>query len=281
MRWCVLQEPDKRDTLNIGILKELSGNDTFFARGLYKEGKEITPMFKLAMICNKPPKVPHDDKATWNRIRVIPFEATFSHDAPENYEEQIRTKTFPIEHISPLIKFGHNHFGENKVQEAENKWKLIKSENNNVKIHMLGKLQSNKAKKAVSIFDFIHSVDSKKLADVLKKSENEAGKKLSYFIQVNFANEKQKGGISISEASSFYQYCRNELNLNIIGLMCFPPFDLDPLKFFKDALQLNNKLGLKELSMGMSNDYIQAIKCGSTFVRIGSAIFGERKFKKL
>ena len=100
-------------------------------------------------------------------------------------------------------------------------------------------------------------------------------------IQVNFANEKQKGGISISEASSFYQYCRSELNLNIIGLMCFPPFDLDPLKFFKDALQLNNKLGLKELSMGMSNDYIQAIKCGSTFVRIGSAIFGERKFKKL
>ena len=191
------------------------------------------------------------------------------------------TKTFPIEHINPLIKFGHNHFGENKVQEAENKWKLIKSENNNVKIHMLGKLQSNKAKKAVSIFDFIHSVDSKKLADVLKKSENEAGKKLSYFIQVNFANEKQKGGISISEASSFYQYCRSELNLNIIGLMCFPPFDLDPLKFFKDALQLNNKLGLKELSMGMSNDYIQAIKCGSTFVRIGSAIFGERKFKKL
>ncbi len=141
----------------------------------------------------------------------------------------------------------------------------------------MGKLQTNKVKKAVSIFDFIHSVDSKKLADNLKKNEVEIGKKLSYFVQVNFANESQKSGISISEASSFYRYCKNEINLNIVGLMCFPPFDVDPENYFKEAFELNNKLGLKELSMGMSNDYIKAIKFGSTFLRIGSAIFGQRK----
>ncbi len=187
------------------------------------------------------------------------------------------SKTFPIDHIRPLIDQGHIHFGENKVQEAEKKWKTVKHKNKNLKLHMLGKLQTNKAKKAVSIFDYIHSVDSKKLADILKKSEIENGKNLTYFIQVNFADEKQKSGIQASDALPFYKYCKNEINLNVVGLMCFPPFDLDPTKFFKQAFELNNKLGLSELSMGMSNDYFKAIKFGSTFVRIGSAIFGERK----
>ena len=187
------------------------------------------------------------------------------------------SKTFSIDHIKPLISQGHIHFGENKVQEAEKKWKPIKYKNKNLKIHMLGKLQTNKAKKAVSIFDYIHSVDSRKLADLLKKSEVEIGKNLAYFIQVNFADEKQKSGIPVSDALPFYEYCKNEIHLNVVGLMCFPPFDLDPVKFFKQAFELNNKLGLNELSMGMSNDYLKAIKCGSTFVRIGSAIFGERK----
>ena len=187
------------------------------------------------------------------------------------------SKTFPLEHIKPLIDFGHIHFGENKVQEAEHKWTTIKKENKNLKIHMLGKLQTNKVKKAISIFDFIHSVDNKKLAEILKKYEHELNKKLSYFIQVNFAEEKQKSGLPASDVFSFYEYCKNDLKLNVIGLMCFPPFGVDPTNFFKEAYQLNQKIGLKELSMGMSNDYLQAIKLGSTYVRVGSAIFGERK----
>ena len=187
------------------------------------------------------------------------------------------SKTFPIDHIRPLIQHGHIHFGENKVQETEKKWKDLKNENINIKLHMLGKLQTNKAKKAVSIFDYIHSVDNKKLADILKKSEMEIGKNLSYFMQVNFADEKQKSGLPVSDALSFYKYCKNEINLNIVGIMCFPPFGIDPVKFFKEAFELNKKLGLSELSMGMSNDYFKAIKHGSTFVRIGSAIFGERE----
>ncbi len=187
------------------------------------------------------------------------------------------SKTFPIEHVQPLINKGHIHFGENKVQEAEKKWKNHKNENMNIKLHMLGKLQTNKVKKAVAIFDYIHSVDNKKLADALKKSEEEAGKNLSYFIQVNFSDESQKSGISPSDCSEFYKYCISEIKINILGLMCFPPFDVDPTKFFKEAYELNNKLGLSELSMGMSNDYPKAIKLGATFVRIGSGIFGNRK----
>ena len=189
------------------------------------------------------------------------------------------SKTFPLDHIKPLIDFGHNHFGENKVQEAEHKWKNIKKNNKNLKLHMLGRLQTNKVKKAISVFDYIHSVDSKKLAETLKKNENEQSKKLSYFIQVNFAEEKQKSGISALDAISFYKYCNN-IKLNIIGIMCFPPFGVDPTNFFKQAFELNKKIGLKELSMGMSNDYLQAIKYGSTFVRVGSGIFGERKLNE-
>ncbi len=187
------------------------------------------------------------------------------------------TKTFELDHVKPLINHGHIHFGENKVQEATNKWKETKKLNAKIKLHMLGKLQTNKVKSAVEIFDYIHSLDNKKLADTIKKYENQMGKKLFHFIQVNFADEKQKSGILPSDAVSFYGYCKNEIHLNVIGLMCFPPFGKDPTSFFKLAYDLNNKLELKELSMGMSNDYLKAINFGSTFVRIGSALFGERK----
>jgi len=186
------------------------------------------------------------------------------------------SKTFSIDHISPLVDEGHIHFGENKVQEAEKKWSSLKKEKVNLKLHMLGKLQTNKVKKAVSIFDYIHSLDNIKLADTLKKNEVEMGRKLSYFIQVNFANEKQKLGLSVSDVPSFFEYCKNKIDLNIVGTMCFPPFETDPEIFFKKAYELNKSLKLNELSMGMSNDYSKAIKYGTTFVRVGSAIFGER-----
>ncbi len=186
------------------------------------------------------------------------------------------SKTIPMDRIKSLVDFGHIHFGENKVQEAEIKWRSVKNSNTNIQLHMLGKLQTNKVKKAVNIFDYIHSLDNKKLADFLKKNENETGKRLKYFIQVNFAKEDQKSGISVQETIPFFEYCINNLNLNVIGLMCFPPFNSKPTPFFKSAIELNNKLNLKELSMGMSNDYREAINLGSTFVRIGSAIFGQR-----
>ena len=186
------------------------------------------------------------------------------------------SKTFSIDHISPLVDEGHTHFGENKVQEAEKKWSSLKKEKVNLKLHMLGKLQTNKVKKAVSIFDYIHSLDNIKLADTLKKNEVEMGRKLSYFMQVNFENEKQKLGLSVSDVPSFFEYCKNKIGLNIVGTMCFPPFETDPEIFFKKAYELNKSLKLNELSMGMSNDYSKAIKYGTTFVRVGSAIFGER-----
>ena len=186
------------------------------------------------------------------------------------------SKTFTLEHIMPLIHYGHLHFGENKVQEAEIKWSKIKNENNLIKVHMIGKLQSNKAKKAVKIFDYIHSVDSQKLADVLAKSQNEIKKSIKYFIQVNIGNEKQKSGISINLLDDFYYYCIKELKINIIGLMAIPPDDNQSDDYFKKLMELNKLLGLKELSMGMSSDFKIALNYETTFVRIGSAIFGSR-----
>ena len=186
------------------------------------------------------------------------------------------SKTFPLEHIMPLVEHGHNHYGENKVQEAVSKWKQIKNEKKNLKIHMIGKLQSNKAKTAVQIFDYIHSLDSQKLADVLSKFQNEFNKSLCYFIQVNVGDEKQKSGIPFNEVDSFYTYCTKEKNMKILGLMAIPPLDKNSEKYFKSLYELNASLGLKELSMGMSADYLKAIKHKSTFVRIGSNIFGER-----
>ena len=187
------------------------------------------------------------------------------------------SKTFPLSKLLPLVNFGHHHFGENKVQEAEDKWSELKKSNKNIKLHMVGRLQTNKVKKAVQIFDFIHSVDSKKLADNLKKREEEINRKLSYFIQVNLGNESQKGGINLEEAESFIIYCKNELKINVIGLMAIPPYDEKPEKYFSEISVLNSSFNLKHLSLGMSNDYSLAIKYKSTFVRIGSAILGQRK----
>lgn len=186
------------------------------------------------------------------------------------------SKTFPLNHIKPLIDYGHDHFGENKVQESISKWSEIKNLNKKVKLHMVGKLQSNKAKYAVDIFDYIHSLDNQKLADILSKSQINKNKKLKYFIQVNIANEIQKSGIPVTELDAFYNYCVNEINLNIIGLMVIPPNDDNFKKYFKSMSELNNSLAFKELSMGMSADYIDAVKHGATFVRIGSSIFGSR-----
>ena len=186
------------------------------------------------------------------------------------------SKTFSLEHIKPLIDFGHNHFGENKVQEAKVKWSEIKKTNQNLSLHMVGKLQSNKTKDAVNIFDYIHSLDNQKLADTLAKHQKNMNKTLKYFIQVNIGNEIQKSGISVSELDPFYNYCVNEINLKVIGLMVIPPNDNDTEKYFKSVNQLNKSLALEHLSMGMSADFGSAIKNGSTFVRIGSAIFGSR-----
>ena len=186
------------------------------------------------------------------------------------------SKTFTIEQIKPLIDYGHLHFGENKVQEASSKWSNIKKENENLKLHMVGKLQTNKAKDAVKLFDYVHSLDSQKLADALAKHQMSLKKNLKYFIQVNIGNEIQKTGIPVDELDPFYNYCKNEINLNIQGLMVIPPNDNNPEKYFKSLNELNKSLALQDLSMGMSADYIEAIKHGATFIRVGSSIFGER-----
>ena len=186
------------------------------------------------------------------------------------------SKTFPLEHIKPLVDYGHQHFGENKVQEAISKWSEIKKTNDSLKLHMIGKLQSNKAKDAVKLFDYIHSLDSQKLADALAKHQANFKKNLNYFIQVNIGNEIQKSGIPVGELDPFYNYCKNEINLNILGLMVIPPNDNNPEKYFKSLNELNKSLALHDLSMGMSADYIEAVKHGATFIRVGSSIFGER-----
>ena len=186
------------------------------------------------------------------------------------------SKTFTLEYIMPLIIHGHNHFGENKVQEAYAKWREIKKEKTNINLHMIGKLQSNKAKIAVNLFDYIHSVDSQKLADNLSKNQREINRSLSYFIQVNIGNESQKAGIPYNEVDAFYSYCTKEKKMNVIGLMAIPPNDDNTDKYFKSLYELNTSLGLRELSMGMSADYLKAVNFKSTFLRIGSLIFGQR-----
>ena len=186
------------------------------------------------------------------------------------------SKTFSFNHIKPLVDYGHHHFGENKVQEAQAKWSEIKKKLSYIKLHMIGKLQSNKAKEAVNLFDYIHSVDNPKLASLLAKHENSLGKKLSYFIQVNIGNESQKSGINIKSLDEFFYYCTKDLKLNIIGLMGIPPNDGKENFYFKNLMELNKLLGLKELSMGMSADFKEALEYETTFVRIGSSIFGNR-----
>ena len=186
------------------------------------------------------------------------------------------SKTFSLDHIMPLINHGHMHYGENKVQEAETKWLQIKDKKKDLKLHMIGKLQSNKAKKAVQIFDYIHSLDSPKLADVLARSQESINKSIKYFIQVNLGNEIQKSGIPYNEVDAFYNYCVKEKNLNVLGLMAIPPNDNKSEEYFKSISELNASLGLKELSIGMSSDYMEAINYKSTHLRIGSSIFGKR-----
>ena len=186
------------------------------------------------------------------------------------------SKTFPLGHIKPLIEHGHRVFGENKVQEAKQKWSELKDSLKDLELHLIGGLQSNKSKEAVQLFDYIHSVDSIKLASELSKAEAKLGVKRKYFIQVNVGMEEQKSGVSKKEVENLLKYCVNEKNLNIIGLMCIPPFDQDPTPHFNYLKELNNDLGLKFISMGMSEDYMNAAKCGSTHVRIGSKIFGSR-----
>jgi len=186
------------------------------------------------------------------------------------------SKTFPLSHIMPLINYGHDHYGENKVQEADIKWRDIKKERKNLKLHLVGKLQSNKVKRAVEIFDYIHSLDSQKLADILSKAQNEINKSINYFIQVNIGSEHQKSGIPYNEVDAFYNYCTKEKKMNVLGLMAIPPNDNNSEKYFKSLSELNASLALKELSMGMSSDYMNAIKHKATYLRIGSLIFGER-----
>ena len=185
------------------------------------------------------------------------------------------SKTFSEQEILPLLNFGHHNFGENKVQEAVQKWKNLKKKYDHVRLHMLGKLQTNKVKNAVEIFDYIHSLDNLKLANKLAKEIHEKNKETKIFIQINLGGEKQKSGIDPSNLEVFYKNCLS-LKLNIIGTMCIPPDNHDPKPFFKEMLNLNNKVNLPEISMGMTNDFLEAIEFKSTYLRIGTGIFGKR-----
>ena len=185
------------------------------------------------------------------------------------------SKTFKIDQILPLIEYGHVDYGENKVQEAIEKWTEIKKKNSKIKLHMIGKLQTNKVKFAVQIFDYIHSVDSEKLAKKIVDEQNKINKKIKIFLQVNIGDENQKSGINKNEVKYLVSYCK-EIGLDLIGLMCIPPINVDPEGYFKEMNELNKNLDLIELSMGMSSDYLKAAKHLATYVRVGSSIFGQR-----
>ena len=186
------------------------------------------------------------------------------------------TKTFSLNQITPLIESGHIHFGENKIQEAESKWIGVKKQFSNLQLHMVGKLQTNKVKKAVKIFDYIHSLENAKLALKIFQHEKELNKKIKLFIQVNLADENQKSGILLNDLNNFYYYCTKELSLNVIGLMCLPPVESSSQEYFKILKNVAEKLDLKDLSMGMSSDFEEAIVHGSTYLRLGTIILGER-----
>ena len=186
------------------------------------------------------------------------------------------TKTFPISHILPVINEGHTHFGENKVQEAMEKWTSIKQDFPNINLHLIGKLQTNKVKFVLPLFDYIHSLDNFKLANKIAEEQIKKNFKPKIFIQVNIGEEAQKGGIEINNLENFYKRCIEDFKLNIIGLMCIPPFDKDSKTYFVKMRELSENLNLKDISMGMSDDYMEAIKQGSTFIRVGSKIFGAR-----
>ena len=186
------------------------------------------------------------------------------------------SKTFPINSVLPLIKYGHIHYGENKVQEAKEKWASIKNDYKHVKLHLIGKLQTNKVKYVLPLFDYIHSLDSLKLAEKISVEQEKKKFKPQIFVQVNIGKEEQKNGVLVEDLEEFLNSCKQNYDLNIIGLMCLPPNDGNSYQYFSEMKKLNEKNGLKELSMGMSEDYIAAIENGSTFIRVGSKIFGER-----
>ena len=188
------------------------------------------------------------------------------------------TKTFAIDKVQPIINAGHTDFGENRVQEATDKWSSVILNNKDIKLHLIGNLQSNKARDAVKIFNFIHSLSSEKLALTLQKEENLLNKKIKYFVQINLAEEENKNGIEISQADNFIKFCKNDLLLNVVGLMCIPPINSNPDFYFSQLKKISHKNNLLELSMGMSADFASAIHNGATYVRIGSAIFGARKY---
>ena len=188
------------------------------------------------------------------------------------------TKTFPLNEIIPLLQNGHIHYAENKIQEAENKWINTKNLYKDLQLHMIGKLQTNKAKKAIKLFDYIHSLDNDKLALKLSHYEKELNKKVKLFIQVKLSEEDQKSGVQLNELNNFYSYCTSELSLNVIGLMCLPPIDSNAHEYFKILKKNAEKLNLKDLSMGMSSDFEQAISNGSTYLRLGTIILGKRNF---
>ena len=185
------------------------------------------------------------------------------------------SKTFNLDKILPLIEYGHVHYGENKVQEAIDKWTNIKKENDKIKLHMIGKLQTNKVKFAVKLFDYIHSVESEKLAKKISDEAQKINKKIKIFVQVNIGSENQKSGIDTDQLEKLLAFCK-KIELSVIGLMCIPPINVDPSDYFKEMEILNNSYGFKELSMGMSSDYLKALKNSATYLRIGSSIFGKR-----
>tara|TARA_A100001388_G_scaffold265616_1_gene237947 strand:+ start:1173 stop:1832 length:660 start_codon:yes stop_codon:yes gene_type:complete len=185
------------------------------------------------------------------------------------------SKTFNLDKILPLIEYGHEHFGENKVQEAIDKWTNIKKENDKIKLHMIGKLQTNKVKFAVKLFDYIHSVESEKLAKKISDEAQKINKKIKIFVQVNIGSENQKSGIDTDQLEKLVAFCK-KIELSVIGLMCIPPINVDPSDYFREMEILNNSFGFKELSMGMSSDYLKALKNSATYLRIGSSIFGKR-----
>ena len=206
-----------------------------------------------------------------NSIKVYSEEINLSH-----YPKIIAvSKTFKIDKILPLIDNGHLDFGENKVQEAVEKWTNIKKKNSAIKLHMIGKLQTNKVKPAVQLFDFIHSVDSEKLAKKIADEQKKINKKIKIFLQVNIGDENQKSGINKNDLVQLASYC-NKIGLDLVGLMCIPPVDTETQGYFEEMKKLNDNLGFNQLSMGMSSDYLSAAKNFSTYIRIGSSIFGQR-----
>tara|TARA_B100000029_G_C17472325_1_gene922425 strand:- start:324 stop:992 length:669 start_codon:yes stop_codon:yes gene_type:complete len=209
-----------------------------------------------------------------NKVKEVFNKTQLKTDIPEIIAV---SKTFPQSSVLPLLEIGHLHFGENKIQEAASKWVELLVKYPNTQLHFLGKLQTNKVKKAVQLFNYIHSLDSEKLAKTLFEKQKEQNKNLKFFIEVNMAGEKQKSGISENELNDFYDYCTREINLNVIGLMCLPPFSEDSEKYFKKLKIIADNLNVKNLSMGMTADYDKAVIHGSNFLRIGTAIFGERK----